>query len=64
VCGRAREVVGPLSHTRLCGDCARRRYEENMDGMYALSGEPLRRWRRGVAASVGGVLLDDVQAKP
>jgi hypothetical protein len=26
-----------------------------------MSGYPLERWRRGMAASVGGVLLDDVQ---
>jgi hypothetical protein len=28
------------------------------------TGPAWRRWRRAMAASVGGVLLDDVNAKP
>jgi len=31
---------------------------DNITGMATMSGPPLQRWRRGMAASVGAVLLD------
>lgn len=62
VCGRHRNEVGPLSHTRLCMDCAIVRRDENNDAIHAKSGPAFTRWRRQMAASVGGVLLDDVKA--
>jgi hypothetical protein len=61
-CGKHRDEVGILSWTGLCTPCAVERVTENVDGLYYMRGEPLQRWRRGLARCVGGVLLDDVQA--
>ena len=60
VCGRSAEEVSPLSHTRLCIEDALRLREENARSLAAKSGPEFRRWRRAMAASVGGVLLDDI----
>jgi hypothetical protein len=35
--------------------------DENALGLHHHTGEPLERWRRGMAAAVGGVLLDDLE---
>lgn len=51
-CGRHRNEVGPISHTRACGDCARVRLLENVDGIHFHSGPAFLRWRLGMAASV------------
>ena len=59
-CGRPREEVGQMSWTGQCFDCAEAAVKENIAGLATMSGEPLRRWRRGMVASVGGVLLDEV----
>jgi hypothetical protein len=34
---------------------------ENVAGLATMSGAPKERWRRGMAACVGGVLLDDAR---
>jgi hypothetical protein len=31
----------------------------NVDGLHYKRGEPLDRWRRAMAASVGAILIDD-----
>jgi len=49
-----------LSWTGLCTPCAISRVRENVDGLYYKRGEPLKRWRRGMAEVVGGILLDDL----
>ena len=59
-CGRHRDEAGTLTHTRLCMDCATRLRDENALALAAKSGPEFRRWRRAMAASVGGVLLDDM----
>jgi len=59
-CGKTREEVGLLSWTRLCQGCAVDRVAENVTGLVTMSGYPLERWRRGMAASVGAFLLDDL----
>jgi hypothetical protein len=61
LCGRTADECGPLSHTRLCGDCAVLRLSENVVGLHEMRGEPLQRWRRGMAACIGLTLLDDVR---
>lgn len=62
-CGRTREELGEyLSHSRLCGECATRRLLANIDAIHYHDGEGFTTWRRSVAASVGGVLLDDLRA--
>lgn len=43
----------------LCIDCGIRRVLENVIGLHRHEGPALLRWRRGVAAAVGGVLVDD-----
>ena len=60
-CGRDRAEVGLLSHTRLCGECAGMKLRENIDGLHTMSGEALLRWRRGMVACAGGVLLDEAR---
>lgn len=54
-------VVGPLSHTRLCRSCSILREERNFDALKTHSGAGFHHWRRRIAASVGGVLRDDVR---
>jgi len=60
-CGRAAAEVGALSHTRLCAECWEQRKRENNLSLVAKRGAPFRYWRQQVAASVGGVLLDDLR---
>jgi hypothetical protein len=59
-CHRSTADVGPLSHTRQCVECGHLKLEQNALGMHIKSGEAWTRWRRSMAASVGGVLLDEV----
>jgi len=63
-CGGYYTVVGPLSWRGLCAVCGPKRSDENADALHTMTGPHVARWRRGMAASVGAVLLDDVQAKP
>jgi hypothetical protein len=58
-CGRHSAECGPLSNTRLCGDCAYVILSENITGLAEHKGPALDRWRRGMVACAGGVLLDD-----
>lgn len=53
-----------MSHTRLCRDCALELRDLNNDGIHTKTGPAFKRWRQSMAASVGGVLLDDVTGKP
>jgi hypothetical protein len=62
-CGKHADEVGPLSWTRQCADCGKARLIENVDGLHDHTGEALQRWRRGMVACAGGVLLDDLQEK-
>lgn len=63
-CRGHRSVVGPISWSGLCQNCAIVRVADNVEGM-ALKHEPhLLAWRRAVAASVGAVLLDDLPPRP
>lgn len=59
-CDASADDVGELSHTRLCPSCSRELLNENIDGLHTMTGPPVQRWRRGMAAAVGAVLLDDV----
>jgi hypothetical protein len=61
VCGKHVSQVGNVSWTGLCTECAIARVAENLEGLHCKSGPALERWRRGVAAGVGGVLLDDLE---
>lgn len=58
-CDGHSSVVGPMSWSGLCNSCAKQLVAENLDGLMGKRGPALRRWRRGVVLSAGGVLLDD-----
>lgn len=53
-----------MSHTRLCPKCGPEVLAENVLQLVAHDGPRFKDWRRGVAASVGGVLIDDVISTP
>ena len=48
-CDRHKSEVGPLSHSRLCGECARLRYTENMDALRNKRGPGWHRRTAGIA---------------
>lgn len=58
-CGRPVEPR-ELSWTKQCPECGESNLAENVHGLASHSGPAFDRWRRAMAASVGGVLLDDV----
>lgn len=57
-CGRHASEVGELSHTRLCEECGTVNLYENVLGLVTHSGPAFARWRHGMAACVGALLLD------
>jgi len=63
-CGRPSTEVGDLSHQRLCFECGQLRKEANALGIALKTGDAWLRWRRSMAASVGGVLLDESRERP
>jgi ribosomal protein L37E len=63
-CGRHADDAGPLSHTRLCAQCGDVRNRRAALEQHHHSGEFFQVWRRALAASVGGVLLDDARPNP
>jgi hypothetical protein len=63
-CGRFSKDVGEMSHTRLCPICGIEILTENVTQLVAHDGPRFKEWRRGMAASVGAVLLDDITATP
>lgn len=50
---------GPLSARYRCVDCGEGRMLSNVRELKAHTGPAFLRWRRGVAAGVGAILLDD-----
>jgi hypothetical protein len=44
-------------------ECGRARREENILGLHYKTGPAFIRWRRSMAACVGGVLIDDVRRR-
>lgn len=61
-CKRSSGEVGELSWTRQCAYCGDSALVENVASMVAHRGPGFEKWRRSMAASVGAVLLDDVEA--
>lgn len=53
-CGRSAEEVGPLSHTRLCGDCGVERRDANNDSIHEGHGVGHERRRYGYARKLFG----------
>jgi hypothetical protein len=63
-CGKNVDEVGVLSHTRLCVRCGAELNARAALEQHHHHGEFFQLWRRRIVASAGGVLLDDVNAKP
>jgi hypothetical protein len=59
-CGAKRDDVGLLSRTRLCDKCGHALLTENATGIHEHRGPAFHRWRRGMAASVGAILPEDL----
>ena len=59
LCERHESEVGEMSATGRCADCGKRAVEENIYGIHYHAGPAFDRWRRGMAASVGAVLVDN-----
>ena len=64
VCKRHRDEVGLLTWRGYCAEHAAEALESNIDQMHARRGPNFDRWRRSMAACVGGVLLDDAPRNP
>lgn len=60
VCGAHDSEVGPISWRGKCSTCGPAIFEANCDDLHYHRGPYLLKWRRGVAASVGALLVDDV----
>jgi len=60
-CKRATDEAGPISWTGKCERCAVALAEANYLALITHSGPEFVHWRRRIAASVGGVLLDDAR---
>jgi RNA polymerase subunit RPABC4/transcription elongation factor Spt4 len=61
-CGRSTAEVGPLSHVRLCPACGGTRFVENLAGMMLMTGPFAQHWRQRMAASVGAVIPERIDA--
>ncbi len=59
VCGKHDSEVGAISRRGKCSGCGASIFEQNLDGLHYLAGPYFLHWRRRMAASVGGTLLDD-----
>ena len=57
-CKRHRDECGGISWKGLCTPCAVAAVTSNVDDLYNHKGDGLLRWRRGMVACAGGVLLD------
>lgn len=59
VCSKHRDEVGTISHTGKCSPCGQALLTENIYGLHYHRGPAFDRWRRGIAASVGAVFVDN-----
>jgi hypothetical protein len=59
VCGRHRDEVGTLTWNGYCIEHGLELKDRNARALHAKSGPEFLRWRRAMAACVGGVLVDD-----
>ena len=62
-CRRHRDECGLLSWRGLCSECGPELVRVNGDALHRKTGPEFRRWRRAMAACVGGVLLDDARTE-
>jgi hypothetical protein len=59
-CRRHVSECGLITHRGFCIECAKRRRAQANLEMRTHSGPTFTKWRRSMAASVGGVLVDDI----
>ncbi len=59
-CGAHRDDGASISNRGYCSKCGPEVRERANDEMHYHTGEYFKRWRRAMAASVGGVLVDDI----
>jgi hypothetical protein len=60
-CGRPVSECGPLSARYRCVDCGEGEMIHNVRELKAHTGPRFLRWRRGVAAGVGAILVDELE---
>ena len=60
-CGRHTDEVGELSHTRLCRACGPAILAASVIQQQAHDGPIFQHWRVRIAASVGGVIPDELR---
>jgi len=60
VCFRPASEVGAISWNGKCGECGERLNREALADLHYHRGPVFDHWRQRLAASVGGVLLDDL----
>lgn len=60
-CGEHDSKVGPITWGGYCIDCGIAVERENVMQMVSRSGPNWSKWRRAMAACVGGVLAEDVK---
>lgn len=58
-CRKNDAEVGPISWRGLCRTCAVAHVDENIEQMTHRTGPNWSKWRHGMAACVGGSLVDD-----
>jgi hypothetical protein len=63
-CGGHVSEVGGISWSGQCVQCWNESLVSNVHQMRTRSGPNWKKWRRSMAASVGGVLLDDSPQRP
>lgn len=59
-CGARRDEGASLSKRGYCRECGPAIRNQQNDDLHYHRGPYFRQWRRAMAASVGGVLVDDV----
>lgn len=62
-CDRPVSECGPLSARYRCADCGEGEMLENVRELKAHHGPRFHRWRRGVAAGVGAILVDELEGE-
>jgi hypothetical protein len=62
-CRRHRDEAGELSWNGYCVTCFQEAITSNVRQMEARKGPNFDKWRRSMAACVGGVILDDGRSR-
>ena len=62
-CGRHASEVGEMSWTRLCIECSEEIKRMHDLQMHLHVGPHFERWRARMAASVGAILIEDLEGK-